>query len=296
MYRIDLFEVSVMKIVVKQINCEGKNQFDIHYDDVLKYKARLPFVSINEPFDLEKLRKIKVYDLNDNEIYSTTYKYIENFKEEFILLKYLFTGSQKFNQVLFTSDNNVIKVYYESLGLMDNRYVIDINDKQYFCYSVEDGHIRHFPIYDNDIQIGEILKSNIVNDSLDEYYAYIKDEYSSISDGVMNLLLFLDRSEYSSSYLVNKSVSIESGYTFSKNNKNYDKNWVKDNFGDEFYKMVDEQVKFAKEKMKHPIKTSKEQWDSMSDKQKKIMKFVLIAPWVMIVVVAIFVGCIFLFT
>lgn len=281
-----------MKIIVKQINSEEKNEFDIQYNDVLRYKAKLPFVSIDDPINLEKIRKLKVYDLNDHEIYRTDYGYSENFKEELIPLKYLFSGSQKFNQLLFISACDVIKIYYESIGVMDNRYVIDVNGKQYYCYSIEDGYIRHFPIYDNNVQVGEVLKSNIIEEGLDEYYAYIKDEYKFISDAIMNLLLFLDRSEYNSAYLVNKSVDLRVSYTFSKNNKYYDKNWVKNHFGDEFYKRVDEQVIAAKEKLKHPIRTSKEQWSSISDKQKKLMKFVLIGPWVMCGIIGLIVGVI----
>ena len=184
---------------------EGKNEFEIKYNDKLQYKANLPFISINEPLNLEKLRSIKVLDTNGNEIYTTDYKYIENLKEEFIPMKYLVTGSQKFNQLLFTSNKNEIKIYYEVNAIWSNRYVIEINDKQYFCYSIEDGYIRHFPIYDGETQIGEALKSNVVVDGKDEYCCYLKDDYTSISDGIVMLLLYLDRSEYSSSYLVNKS-------------------------------------------------------------------------------------------
>ena len=93
--------------------------------------------------------------------------------------------------------------------------------------------------------------------------------YESISDGIVALLLYLDRSEYSSSYLVNKSYNLSKKYSYNKTNKYYDKEWVKNNFGDEFYKKVDENVKLVKEKFKHPLKTSEEQWNSMPEKIKK---------------------------
>lgn len=274
-----------MKIDVLQVESEGKNKFEIKYNDTLQYKAKLPFISINEPLNLEKLRSIKILDENENEIYTTDYKYIENFKEEFIPMKFLITGSQKFNQLLFTSEKNIIKIYYEEKAIWDNRYVIEINGKQYFCYSIEDGYIRHFPIYDGAIQIGEALKSNIVVDAKDEYYCYLKDSYENISDGIVALLLYLDRSEYSSSYLVNKSYNLSKKYSYNKTNKYYDKEWVRNNFGDEFYKKVDENVKLVKEKFKHPLKTSEEQWNSMPEKKKKLLQFVLIAPWAIIFIV-----------
>ena len=273
-----------MKINVLQVESEGKNEFEIMYNDKLQYKAKLPFISINEPLNLEKLRSIKILDTNEKEIYTTDYKYVENLKEEFIPMKFLITGSQKFNQLLFTSNKNIIKIYYEEKAIWNNRYVIEINDKQYFCYSIEDGYIRHFPIYDGEIQIGEILKSNVVIDAKDEYCCYLKDDYENISDGIVALLLYLDRSEYSSSYLVNKSYNLSKKYSYNKTNKYYDKEWVKNNFGDEFYKKVDENVKLFKEKIKHPLKTSKEQFDSMSEKNKKLFLFILIAPWVVFII------------
>lgn len=278
-----------MKIEIKQTKSTGANEFEIKYNNKLQYKASLPFISVKEPFNLEKIRGIKITDIDGNDIYTTDYKYIENLKEEFIPLKYLVTGSQKFNQLLFNSSKNTIKVYYEENEIWSNRYAIEINNKKYFCYSIEDGYIRHFPIYDGDIQIGEALKSNVVVDALDEYWGYLKDEYEGLCDGIVALLLYLDRNEYSSSYIVNKSYTLEKNISFNKTNKFYDKDWVKNNFDDEFYKKVDEEVTIVKEKLKHPFKTSKEQWNELSKKEKKILKFLLIGPWIGILVVGIFI-------
>lgn len=258
-----------MKIEVLQSKSEGSNEFDIKYDGVLKYRANLPFVSINDPFNLEKLRKIKILDLNGNEIYSTDYKYLENLKEELIPFKYLVTGSQQFNQLLFNSNENSIKIYYEANGVLSSRYVIEIDDKKYYCYSIEDGYIRHFPIYDGNNQIGEILKSNVITDGKDEYWCYLKDEYKSLSDGVISLLLYLDRSEYNSSYVVNRSYSLNKNYTFDRTNKFYDKKWVIKNFGDEFFKKVDNEVKFTKQKFKNFLITLKEQLISSISRKKR---------------------------
>ena len=271
-----------MKIDVLQVENEAKNEFEIKYNDILQYKSRLPFISINEPLNLEKLRNIKILDINEKEIYTTDYKYIENIKEEFIPLKFLITGSQKFNQLLFISEKNIIKIYYEEVAMWSNRYVIEVNDKKYFCYSIEDGYIRHFPIYDGEIQIGEALKSNVVINGKDEYRCYLKEEYESLSDGIVSLLLYLDRSEYSSSYLVNKSYNLTKNYSYNKTNKFYDNEWVKNNFGDEFYKKVDENIKLVKDKLKHPFKTSGEQLNSMPEKNKKLLKYILVVSWAII--------------
>ena len=279
----------MIKLEVIQVESEKKNSFEIKYNDTLKYKAKLPFISFNDPLNLEKLRMIKIYDLDGNVIYTTDYNYIENLKEEIIPMKFLVTGSQKFNQLVFTADTNIIKIYYEEKEIWNNRYVIELNEKQYYCYSIEDGYIRHFPIYDGDKQIGEILKSNVIIDFKDNYCCYIKDGYESISDGVVALLLYFDRSEYSSSYLINKSYNLTKRYSYNKTNKYYDKEWVKNNFGDEFYKKVDEDVNLVKEKIKHPLKSYKELWNSMPENNKKLLILLLIVPWVIIFIVLLIV-------
>lgn len=286
-----------MKIVATQIKNEGKNEFEIKYNDVLKYRAKLPFISIDEPLNLEKIRNMKIFDLNDNEIYRTRYEYLENLKEEFIPLKYLFTGSQKFNQLLFTSNNNTIKIYYESKEFLNSRYVIEVDAKKYFCYSIEDGYTRHFPIYDGETQIGEALKSNVVINEQDEYWCYLKEGYEKLSDGIVALLLYLDRGEYSSSYVVMKSYALYKKYSYNKTNKYYDKEWVKTNFGDEFYIKVNNDAKLVKEKLKikNYIKTQKELWNSMSSKEKSFMKFALICPCVLIVIIWIIVMLVIIF-
>ena len=75
----------------------------------------------------------------------------------------------------------------------------------------------------------------------------------------------------------------------------YDKDWVKNNFGDEFYKKVDENVKLIKEKIKHPLNTFEEQWNSMPEKNKKLLQIVLIAPWAIIFIVLLIILIIILF-
>ena len=276
-----------MKIAVYQVESEQKNKFEIKYDNIIKYKAVLPFVTIKEPLDLEKIRNINIYNLNNEKVYTTDYAYLENLKEQFIPFKFLFTGSQKFNQLLFKSETNTIKIYYEENDIWKNRYVIEVNDKRYYCYSVEDGHIRHLPIFDDEKQIGEILKSNIVIDAKDEYCCYLKDKYKNIADGIVALILYLDRKEYSSSYIVNNSYTLKKKYSYNRNNKYYDKDWVKNNFDEEFYKKVEKEIEMVKEKLKHPIKTNKELYNSLDKKQKKMMNLLLIIPWATIVIVAL---------
>ena len=276
-----------MRIDVIQNSSTMNNEFDILYDGKLHYKSKLPFVTIKEPLGLEKIREIKIYDLNDDEVYTTDYKYVENKMEEFIPFKFLVTGSQKFNQLLFNSKNYAIKIYFEENAIWKNRYVIEMNSKKYFCYSVEDGYIRHFPVYDGEKQVGEILKANVVIDAKDDYCCYLKDEYKDIADGIVALLLYLDRSQYSSSYLVNKSLVLEKRYSYNKNNKYYDKDWVKNNFDSDYYDKVEKDITKIKSIIKSPSKLWKYQWGSLNKRDKVLMFIAVFGVWIIMAIVLI---------
>lgn len=67
-------------------------------------------------------------------------------------------------------------------------------------------------------------------------------------------------------------------------------------FGDEFYKKVDNDVNLVKQKLKNPIQTSKEQWNSISPKEQKLIKFIFIFPLVIIVTLGIIMSLLFLFS
>jgi hypothetical protein len=74
-------------------------------------------------------------------------------------------------------------------------YVIKYKDVIYKCFSIEDGYIRHICIYKDEIQIAELLKPNVVIDGK------VMDEYNYLSDSLSLFALYLDRTEYNSSYL-----------------------------------------------------------------------------------------------
>ena len=74
-------------------------------------------------------------------------------------------------------------------------YVIKYKDVIYKCFSIEDGYIRHICIYKDEFQIAELLKPNVVIDGK------VMDEYNYLSDSLSLFALYLDRTEYNSSYL-----------------------------------------------------------------------------------------------
>lgn len=95
-----------MLIDVNQTISEKKNEFEILYENKSIYTATLSFINIIGSFNLENLRKIKVYNKNSNLKYKTEYNYVDNQLEEFIPFKYLITNFQKFYQPRFINQNN----------------------------------------------------------------------------------------------------------------------------------------------------------------------------------------------
>ena len=64
------------------------------------------------------------------------------------------------------------------------------------------------------------------------------------------LALYLDRTEYNSSYLKNDSARISKSFSYSKINKYYDPNWVKNNFDSaNYFNKVNEEVSEIKKKI-----------------------------------------------
>lgn len=246
-----------MIIDVKQTASEQKNEFEIMFDNKKMYNAKLPFLMISGVFNLDKIKDIKIYDLNNKLKYISKYDYLDNQCEEFVPFKYLITKSQKFYQLKFINEteNDEILIFFNLKEIWNEYFIIKYKDEYYNCYSVEEGYIRHICIFKDDKQVAELLKPNIIFDGKDTYRIYLKQEYDFLADAVAMLALYLDRTEYNSSYLKNKGVSVSKNFSYSKVNKYYDSNWVKDNFSSkEYFEEIDNMVLESKQKIKKQAK------------------------------------------
>lgn len=246
-------------IDVFQKSAELKNEFEIYYNGIKKMNAFLPFINVfvNGRDDVSKLQQMKITDLNGNLKYVSSYNFIKNKIEEFIPYKYLITGSQKFNQFSFVNQNTgeIIDIFNEAENLFFDYIVIRSNNRYFKCYEVDDGHINHIVIYDDNIQIGELLKPNVVINGKDQYRIYLKEKYSFLSDSLSILALYVDRLRYNSSYLYNRSESAMRSNTYSDVNKYYNPNWVRQNFNvGSYYDDIENYFISVKQNVKNQFK------------------------------------------
>ena len=100
-----------MIIDVNQTTADMKNDFEILHNGVRKYSATLPFINVSGAFNLDNLKKIKVFDIENNLKFISEYNYIENQIEEIIPLKYLATKSQKFFKIKFINNTDGSEIY-----------------------------------------------------------------------------------------------------------------------------------------------------------------------------------------
>lgn len=243
-----------MIIDINQVNAEKKNEFEILYNGQKIYHAVTPFLVINGAFDLDKLRRIQVYDHTAALRYHTSYNYIANQLEELIPMKYLVTKSQKFNQFSVVDSRTgceAFSIFFEATEIAMSSYVVKSQGRLLHCYRISDGYAVRFPIYDRDVQIGEMIKPQVIIDGKDTYRVFLKDEYASFADSLMMLALYLDRLAFNSSYLVNKSVKVTYSVSYSKANRYYDRNWVHQNFdASGYFRWIDQCVSASKQRIK----------------------------------------------
>lgn len=241
-----------MKIEVKQIkngSFNNTNEFEIKINNKLKYTAKLPhdiYLDINTGIPLipapkvklesNKIEDIELFDLDGNIKYNTV---------------------SIDNEMTFESDTDKINFYSEKIVKNNYKTVLDINSKKYYIYKVEDGYLCHMPIYEGDIQIGEAIKINARQNENDIYYAFIKDDYEFISDGIILFLLKLDKKR--DSHVNSRNMSLlyydtQKKYTIDENNKYYDKNWIKYNVDKNDLIEIEDYINKTKERLSGSFK------------------------------------------
>lgn len=167
-------------------------------------------------------------------------------------------GDPRKSQIKFNFSNSSIVVrdeFYDfsddgSLAeqvtkLIDYKTLIESNGKTYSSRELSNPFFDHIPIYDGDIQIGEVLR--VKGLTYRRYCCFLKDEHSGILPEIISLMVFklFKNKDDETRSLNDPNDNVNTG-----NLSAYDKDWLKNNFGDEYQKEVDQDMALMKKQNK----------------------------------------------
>lgn len=207
-----------MIIKVEQIK---QNNFEIKINNELKY-----FSSMEKISGITNYRKGKGTITNIDGSMCYTLLPSKDFS--------VFSGNIRRKYCIFNSLNQNCGVFYKIVS--DLKHIIEYEDYKLSCYSIAIGKTQNISIYDGKNQIAEIIKSV---EALENYYIFLLDEYINLQE---ILLLFVSYWEYEEMYSNNTLRVVGYSYTYDKNNKFYNKNWIENNFNKEDIFLINEQI------------------------------------------------------
>ena len=234
-----------MIIKVEQTESNFKNKFEIKVNNELKYLAGTPWMDISLPLNIENVRRCTITKTDESICYTTSYDIIENVSNTAIPMKWAFTGEQKsriYN--IYDNEANIAGKFYKlTNGFLNTKYVIEYKNYTLKAYDVSIGKTRNISIYNEEGQIAEIIKPLHAFNNLDYYYLFLLDQYSDLETILSFFTVFFDYQNYShhGEIVVNKNA-VGISYTYSKNNKFYDKNWIINHFDKDEVDKINNQI------------------------------------------------------
>ena len=246
-----------MILGINQIKSTGKNEFSITEDGFPIYRAETPWAPVHK-------LEISISDESGQAIYTTKYSFMENFTEELIPFKYLFTGSQKFDQftVMDAEENAVGSFYIEVNGLWNSNVCIKYGDKILVGYRVGTGCDENVTFYDGETVVGQLTKSNgMVVDNKDNYMLHFIDEYSELKPLLAFFAIYYDYRYHNNTGEVFAGKKVSYNKSLHKNVDKYDMEFITRNFGTSAVRQMNDFFKGSVEKSKkHMSKNMKLFW------------------------------------
>ncbi len=246
-----------MILDVRQVTSAGSNQFEVFGNGTLFFKGNATWF----PMGVDKNNKVILTDPNGNIVFQTKYSMIDNLAESSVPFKYLIDGEQKFSQyqVVDASGNEVGAFYDVKKSFLDSRLCISFGDRIIYGYDRELGYREVVSLYENDVQIGQITRSQKVVDNLDRYIVHILPQYDALLPLFAMFTIFYDYSYHNNSGQFVKGTYISKTYTYDYNSKKYNKNFIRNNFGEQEHERLEAFIN-RKVEMKVGNLTMKQFW------------------------------------
>ncbi len=146
-------------------------------------------------------------------------------------------------------------------------------------YDISIGKTRNISIYKEELQIAEIVKPLSASDNLDCYYIFLLDEYSDLETILSFFTVFFDYQNYSNSgQVVYHKEDVVIRYTYDRNNKFYDKNWVSNHFNKEDVDLINNKI----------LENRKKTTNKINKQAKYIVSFIILCWLIVVIIFGIF--------
>lgn len=198
-----------------------QNNFEIKINNELKYFSRMKKTSIITPYKGEGT----ITNIDGSMCYTLLPS------KEFSV----YSGKIRKKYCIFNNLSQNCGVFYKlKSGFLKSKYMIEYENYKLSCYSISIGKTQNISIYDGDKQIAEIIKSVEI---LENYYIFLIDEYTDLQE-ILSLFVSYWEYEEMCSGENNGTMVVGVSYTYDRNNKFYDKNWIKNNFNKEDIELI----------------------------------------------------------
>ncbi|MBQ7352224.1 MAG: hypothetical protein IJW59_05155 [Clostridia bacterium] len=271
-----------MILKIRQVATSGKNKYEITSDNILEYIAGSPWLETQTPSNDNIIRWCILRDTYESVIFSSAYNIEENALDITKFLKWISTGKQKTNIYrIYDKDKNEVGQFYRLHDdILDTKFIIDYNNSQFICYDKSVGTTRHLMIYQDELQIAEIVKPLTGLNNNDYYYIYLLDEYKQFKDILSFFVIFFDYYNQYSTHNGLKHASIEWSYSWDKNDKFYNKHWITQHFKKEDINEINQEISALRQSAMKTI--------------KKTAKFTFTFCGILILLVTIVIGIVLL--
>ena len=227
---------------VTQTKSNGENLFEISNSSGVLFYAKAPWMNLNLPFNIDNMRNIFMTNRNGEVVYKSSYSVVENAIESALPFKYFWGQSTKISKYSILAGDEVRGSFYNRQdGIWDTKLIIECNGRIIWGAEVSTGKFKTISLYVEDHQIGQITKPLIVTNNLDKYYIHLLDEAIDLLPILSFFVVYYDYLKFNNSgEFVKYKKEIKREYTYNKNNRFYNPNWLMENFLPEEAEIINE--------------------------------------------------------
>ena len=219
-----------MIIKINRIGSDSKSKFEIEVNNEIRYSAEMS--TTNSDY-----KSCQMFNADGSLCYVTS----KNSKSN---LGGIFSKNKKIRDYnIINSSNDICGNFYQiKKGFLSIHYVIENENNMLDCYDVSVGKAQAISIYQGDKQIAEIIKPLRASDDISYFYIFLLDEYKNFEKIISFFAIFFEYDKHHNTSDDTSYYDPNFEYTYSKNNKYYDKNWIQNNFNSEEVDLIYSQI------------------------------------------------------